>query len=584
MAHVTGAGTLRPGGVERTARADRRQSRRADRFDRYLDDLRSGSGSDTARVPDEPSSRPQADDDRTVRTDDGTAPPTPPPAHLELIPPSVATPTEDRSAPAQAQDSGATSTVGSAPTTASAGTLPPSFPASIPRPGAGTDSQKSSLTGTSSTEAILAVDAVPVAPTSIDSTVTADAAPDTGITTTGDQPSTTPSEQPLAGSADAQDLPGRNVAAGQNTSTAAAPSEPVAAQAGEAAVADTATAPDARGRQAPADASEPVAAGDTVFDRMVRKVEEQVTEQASRTQDRRRSRDSAVKGEAASVRPSVRVQHSGSDPLSSQTRSSIGADPAELSATSGSRLGDGLAARIGRFLIGSTDVAGVDATAVAPQGTAAGPPASSRLITPTTGVSGAGPAGHTFSRILAAGADGADAIDGTARLLHAAGGQGRYQATLQLEPPELGQLRVQLRMHHQAMTLRVDADNAAAGRLIGTHMSDLRDALAIHGIRVDRADVVVRSESPGQAGAHTQYGGGSTGGDDNPSGSATSDWNDGGGRTDGGPQDQRRSGGRSADRPENAEQPARLAAGQRTVERVGDGMTSAAELSLDLVA
>ncbi|MFQ5424694.1 MAG: flagellar hook-length control protein FliK [Phycisphaerae bacterium] len=270
-----------------------------------------------------------------------------------------------------------------------------------------------------------------------------------------------------------------------------------------------------------------------------------------------------------------------------QPRSSIGAEPADLSATSRSGSGDGLAARIGRFLIGPMHVASGQLHAVAAHDPGGGGATPAGLAAPPTGVSGAGSAGHTFGQILAAGADptdATDAMDGTARLLHAAGGQGRYQASLQLDPPELGQLRVQIRMHHQAMTLRVDADNAAAGRLIGMHMGDLRDALAIHGIRVDRADVVVRSESPGQAGTHTQYGEGSTGGHDNPSGSATSDWHDGGGRTDAGSQDERRSGDRSADRPESVEQPARLAAEPRTVERVSHGMTSAAELSLDLVA
>ncbi len=84
---------------------------------------------------------------------------------------------------------------------------------------------------------------------------------------------------------------------------------------------------------------------------------------------------------------------------------------------------------------------------------------------------------------------------------------------MQLEPPELGQLRVQVRVQQHAMTLQVDAESSSVARLITSRMAELREALASHGIRVERADVVVKSpasseSSPqGKEGGHPPHGG-----------------------------------------------------------------------------
>jgi len=84
---------------------------------------------------------------------------------------------------------------------------------------------------------------------------------------------------------------------------------------------------------------------------------------------------------------------------------------------------------------------------------------------------------------------------GAARLLAASGNGGWWHTTLQLDPPSLGRMTLEIRMHQEAMTLRVSAEAASVGRLVESRMDELRDALAVHGIRVDRAEVVVRSDA-----------------------------------------------------------------------------------------
>lgn len=110
------------------------------------------------------------------------------------------------------------------------------------------------------------------------------------------------------------------------------------------------------------------------------------------------------------------------------------------------------------------------------------------------------PAGATFSQILSTRLDPASSMESTARVLAAHGGSGRHQVTLRLSPAELGELRLDVRMEAGAMTLRVDADNAAAGRLIESRLGELREALSAHGISIERADVVVRGDASANGG------------------------------------------------------------------------------------
>ncbi len=104
-------------------------------------------------------------------------------------------------------------------------------------------------------------------------------------------------------------------------------------------------------------------------------------------------------------------------------------------------------------------------------------------------------------------AAGPDGIASAARVLSASGGGGRFQVAMQLDPPELGQMRLHIQMHQQAMTLHVDVESQAVSKLIESRLSMLRDALAVHGIRIDRTDVVVRSPNSAETGAYQEQGG-----------------------------------------------------------------------------
>ena len=99
----------------------------------------------------------------------------------------------------------------------------------------------------------------------------------------------------------------------------------------------------------------------------------------------------------------------------------------------------------------------------------------------------------TLSQLLVSGTDSADALEAAAKALSGTQRPGNHHVTLQLDPPELGQLRLDIKMQHHEMTLRVAADTADVARLIESRLGELRDALATHGIRIDRSEVVVRS-------------------------------------------------------------------------------------------
>lgn len=165
--------------------------------------------------------------------------------------------------------------------------------------------------------------------------------------------------------------------------------------------------------------------------------------------------------------------------------------------------GDGAAAAVSRLLV--EDGGGRQAesrTESAPVAHSAHASASSdsRSVTSSTSSTTPAPAGPAgvVAELLAARHDGADSVANAARALNASGGLGRYQATMKLDPPEMGQLSVQVRMNQQTMTLHVRTENESVSRLIESRLSDLRDALAAHGIRVDKTEVVTRSPDAGE--------------------------------------------------------------------------------------
>lgn len=165
--------------------------------------------------------------------------------------------------------------------------------------------------------------------------------------------------------------------------------------------------------------------------------------------------------------------------------------------------GDATAASLGRFLISGTNDAS-SLTANAGSGTESislTDVAPAHSIGRTASPTSAAPA-QTVHQLLTAGEATTDVIGAAAKVLSATSTTGRQQVTLQLDPPELGHLRLEIRMNQQAMTLRVAAESHAVARLIENRLPELREALATHGIRVDRSDIVVNppssSESSGQ--------------------------------------------------------------------------------------
>ena len=184
--------------------------------------------------------------------------------------------------------------------------------------------------------------------------------------------------------------------------------------------------------------------------------------------------------------------------------------------------GDGVAAAIGRFLVTAGEVGGRrsaarseesgSAATVKPLDAGAAKTTTSPLLGMTDAASkassnigiGGTVAGRTagtstFSQILASRLDPSQSLEPTARVLSAAGSPNKWDVTLRLDPPELGSLRLVVRMEEGAMNLRVDADSRSAGRLIESRLGDLRDALAAHGIAVERMQVVVKPDPGAQA-------------------------------------------------------------------------------------
>lgn len=66
---------------------------------------------------------------------------------------------------------------------------------------------------------------------------------------------------------------------------------------------------------------------------------------------------------------------------------------------------------------------------------------------------------------------------------------------LRLHPPELGALRVELRVEGGALIARLEAESSAARDLLMENLPDLRQRLAEHRVRIERFDVTLMSQS-----------------------------------------------------------------------------------------
>jgi len=191
---------------------------------------------------------------------------------------------------------------------------------------------------------------------------------------------------------------------------------------------------------------------------------------------------------------------------------SVGKGVQSAPASVGSAVGDPAAASVAAFMLSSPPTDGnaggqaatvFTATAAQSGAAASGGPAAPGVSASIQG----GDASATLSSVVA---EGPLSLADGAKVLAASNSGSRHEVTLRLEPPEMGQLKVQIRMQHQAMTMQVDADSPTVARLIESRLSDLRDALALHGIKMDRTDVVIRSPAPSDTNTqqHNQQQGG----------------------------------------------------------------------------
>jgi flagellar hook-length control protein FliK len=97
-------------------------------------------------------------------------------------------------------------------------------------------------------------------------------------------------------------------------------------------------------------------------------------------------------------------------------------------------------------------------------------------------------------------------IDRVVRVLRAHVGDRESQVRLQLDPPELGRVRIDIRIRNDALFLNVETETVAGRDLLNSRMSQLREALQQHGIVVERTNVTMRDavhEAP-QAREHQQ--------------------------------------------------------------------------------
>lgn len=115
------------------------------------------------------------------------------------------------------------------------------------------------------------------------------------------------------------------------------------------------------------------------------------------------------------------------------------------------------------------------------------------------GLSAPNQAGQLVGQLLNASVEKADGAEALARLLNASSVPGRHQATLRLDPPELGQVNIRIDLKHEGLSLQVQAESREVARLLESRLTDLRDALATHGIRIERTDVVVQSNATNDA-------------------------------------------------------------------------------------
>lgn len=247
---------------------------------------------------------------------------------------------------------------------------------------------------------------------------------------------------------------------------------------------------------------EPIVARETLQQRKVREASEARRVDPANTsanQPEKKSenkRESGLSGDASdtasrglSKRGDASPNASRPGAFAARLESVGGSSPARTeAATIKTGVGDPAAVSAIRFLI-SGQSASSQTTTTGVTGNAPSPAGASASVIEASSASG----NTIVSDLLTGGADKSGGVDGMARVLNASGGSGRYQATLRLDPPSMGTVRVQLNLQNEGLTIQVDAQSKSVAKLIESRLEDLREALSAHGIRVDRANVVTKA-------------------------------------------------------------------------------------------
>jgi flagellar hook-length control protein FliK len=107
--------------------------------------------------------------------------------------------------------------------------------------------------------------------------------------------------------------------------------------------------------------------------------------------------------------------------------------------------------------------------------------------------------GATFASTLDAARtmspEAARSMDRVIEVVRANVGLRNSSMTMRLEPPELGQMRIDARLRNDVLSLRIEASSDAAREMLQSRFDDLRQALERHGISVDRFEIDIRPPS-----------------------------------------------------------------------------------------
>lgn len=157
--------------------------------------------------------------------------------------------------------------------------------------------------------------------------------------------------------------------------------------------------------------------------------------------------------------------------------------------------------------VGAAGVAGVSssrpAAEVAPTGTQASESGASKSANRVESVAspsgGSSRAGERFDRTLGSGkseatadADAAESRENIDRLLRMVRAQvvsGRGSTVLKLDPPNLGNLRVEINLQRDGLSVRMDPETEVAHRMLSQGIEDLRRDLRAAGIELAHVDI-----------------------------------------------------------------------------------------------